>query len=736
MTGEAAFAGAIQALAARLGGDAPRLRVEPLESVGVAAEAWARDGELVIRATDAPAAASALHRYLQTHGRRITWETRVIDPPLEGWADASPVRIETPFAIRYDLNFCTIGYTSPFWGEEEWLAELDWMALHGITHPLIAIGYEVVLAETLIRRGLPADEAWRWIGSAAHVPWLAMGGMHSFGGPLPADWGPRRVGLARTVLARARELGMTPVLPMTGGHVPSRLAGPGAAEIEWQGWRTPVMDLAGPAYRSFAADFLAVQRELLGDPPPSAVYAVDPYIESIPPSGDLAALAAAGQGISDAIAAVHPEATWLLQGWPFHYQRDFWTQERVAAFLSRVPHERLLLIDLWGEHAPMWRDGMHGRRWIWTAIHDFGGRFALFGDLRGLARDVAELRALARDGSPLGSRLEGIGLAPEAIRSNSVFAELFGDLVWRDVDPEDWLDRFAAQRYGSDHPAYRDAWRTLGDTLYAPGRTRSIPSPVIARPWEAAAPFATQRLAGEALPQPAPGEPVRISANIDAENDPAVLGDLPRLAAAGSMLVDAAPAASPHGRDVLAHDVAEITGHVLAQGTRHHIRGILAAFGRRDAPGIRAHAARLRRDLLELEAVCATRPESRAAGWIAAARAWGSTPAEADVMERDARSLVSVWGHQHSGLHDYSGRHWSGLIRDLYLPRWEAWAAWLAEVAEGRGEPDPAAFQRTIVGIEEAWRTRTGGGEGANAPAGDTLALAARLLARHPVDEV
>ncbi|WP_286057571.1 alpha-N-acetylglucosaminidase [Microbacterium wangruii] len=691
---------ALRGIVLRIGGDAERVRVErvPVRPGNAAtAEYEAAGGVLTIRGSDAVAAATALARYLQHHGRRITWESPRLQPTLVTWPDAPLITLSTPFRIRYHLNVVTHAYSTPFWHWDRWEQELDWMALHGITHPFVLTAYDVVLEETLARSGVSREEARAWVGSAAHTPWMSMGGMHDFGGPLPADWARRRVELARRILTRCRELGMTPVLPLTGGHVPRSLAGPDADQIEWQGWSTPMLEPSSAEYADLVRTFLGVQRELLGDPGAQPVIAVDPYIESLPPSAEPEALAAAGRGVHRAISNVYPDGTWLLQGWPFHYHRGFWTPKRVEAYLSGVPHDRLLLIDLWGEHAPMWRGGMHGRRWIWTAIHNFGGRFALFGDLAGVVRDVGELTQEQPEG------LEGIGLAPEAIENNTVFYELVTDLAWNQEGFEHWLDAFAVQRYGLDDARAKEAWRLLAETLYAPGRTRSIPSPVFARPWSGGAPFATQRLAGEALPP----EPSRMSANIDAENDPAVLGDLPRVSRAARLLIDLA-GASPPCPDALEHDLVELVGHVIAQRTRVHIREILAASARHDAGGIRAHAARLRSSLLDLDALAATRGESRASTWIDAARSWADTAEEADVLERDARSLVSVWGHQTSGLHDYSGRHWSGLIRDLYLPRWEAWARWLAAAAESGTEPRVASLRAQIVDIEEAWRNAVG----------------------------
>ncbi|MDG4785736.1 alpha-N-acetylglucosaminidase TIM-barrel domain-containing protein [Micromonospora sp. WMMD1102] len=741
--------GLLRELLVRVTGSADRVRVEriPAADDGSAVAGYeCRDGELTLRGSAPVAAAAAFGQYLKAYaGRQVSWDSPRLDPPLACWPAAPPTRLGTPFPIRYHLNAVTYGYSTAFWDWDRWEREIDWMALHGVTYPLMQVGHEAVLAELYRRAGLAPARIDEWIGSAAHFPWTWMGNTHSFGGPLPATWIGRHVELAHRILSRMRALGMTPVLPTFGGHVPPELADPSAGELEWQGWRTPILGPESPRFARLAAEFLGIQRELFGT---DHHYAVDPFVESVPPSGEPGYLASMGRAVYRTMAERDPEAVWVLAGWPFHYQREFWTPDRVRAFLSDIPAERLLLLDLWGEYAPMWRrDGMYGRRWIWCAIHNFGGRFALFGDLHGLARDVDELRQRRPSG------LVGIGLAPEAIENNTVFYELATDLAWGVPLVSEWLDAFARQRYATAHDDVVRAWRILADTLYGPGRTRSIPSPVIARPWGVGTPFAAQRLAGEFVPQdaepqfvPQDAEPqfvpqdaesppeladgdaevVRPSANIDAENDPLVLGALPRIAQAARLLLRRA--AEVTVRDPLERDVAELVGHVLAQGARVHIRGIVAAFAERDPAAILAHLARLRSDLLDLDELAGTRADSRVGQWIAAARAWGDSPAEADVMERDARSLVSVWGHQSSGLHDYSGRHWSGLVRDYYLPRWELWGSWLAEAARAGREPDVGVLRDRIVAHEESWRDALGGYSAE--PDGDTCEVAARILDR------
>ncbi|MFC4626694.1 alpha-N-acetylglucosaminidase TIM-barrel domain-containing protein [Promicromonospora alba] len=783
------WADAVRGVAERAGLDPRRVTVEPTgfdadrpdAARHDTAEYRAEAGHLMIRATDAVAASVALARYVRDHlGTRLTWQQpRITSTTSPSTTSPSPLPdaprtiVSSPHEVRYYLNVVTFGYSTPFWGWARWEREIDWMALHGITHPLMLVAHEAVLAETFRRAGLPDTEAARWLGGAAHFPWTFMGGMHSFGGPLPARWAERRVDLARRVLVRMRELGMTPVLPAFGGHVPPALAGPApdgdapdgdhtagdhpAGEIEWQGWHIPLLHPESRRFQELFATFAQVQRELLG--PGSGHYAVDPYIESVPPSGDVEYLRAAGRGTYRALAAADPEAVWVLQGWPFHYKGAFWTPDRVAAYLRDVPVDRTLVLDLWGEHVPLHQallaDGapLAGRPWVWCALHNFGGRPALFGDLRGLVRDVQALP----DGVP---HLRGIGLAPEAIENNEVFYELATDLAWDDAprspaELDRWLERFVLDRYGlsEPHPVRESgtgsgtesniesgtesgrgpvpsglsgevradlaqvvlrAWHTIYSTLYGEGRTRSVPTPVIARPWAAGLPFPAQRSAGEAIGN-APPTP---SSNIDAENDPAVATALPRLDQAvreltvvRDRLPETLPASLPNpARDLLSADIAELAGHVLAQGTRAHVRGILTAARAGDPDGVRAHMRRLRADLLRLDDLAGARPETRVSTWVDGARAWGDTDAERDAMEREARSLVSVWGGQHNGLHDYSGRHWQGLVRELYLPRWQAWADWLADAAAHGPVPpdtDPTPLRKRIVEIEETWRATT-----------------------------
>lgn len=659
----------------------------------------ASGGELLVEAGSASSAAVGLaHALEHLAGADLSWDGAPLLEIPSQLPDMAPRRLETALGIRYHLNPVTFGYTMAFWGWERWEQHIDWMALHGVTHPLNLVGHDAVLVRMLLDLGMDRDSAARFVGGPAFLPWTTMGITHDVGAALSDEALEARARLGRRIAERERELGMTVVLPGFGGQLPEELAG-AERVIDWQGWQNSITDPSGPLFAEAAASLHHHQHELLGS---DHHYAVDPYIESLPPTTSTEQLAEHAEAIFSAMRTADPDAVWILQGWPFHYRTSYWTDERVRSLLSRVPEDRLVLLDLWGEHAPMWeRTGsMYGRRWLWCLAHTFGGRFGLFGDLQGLDNDLEELRAAALEGAR--GRLEGFGITSEALDANSVVYELATRALWSPMPPlEDWLRDHMTRRYGVAAPEIHEAWELLARTLYGPGRTRSTPSPLIARPWSRDLPFASQRLAGEALPD-ADGPP---SANLDAENDREMLEALAPLAHAVRTLLPHLDA--PGSRDALAHDLAQLAIHVGAQSARAPLRAIHAAALDGDGKRIRHEAETLETLIRAVDSVAATRPELLVGHWISDARSMARTDPElADALERDARSLISVWGEQESGLHDYSARHWSGSLTDLHLERWRAWTAWLADGAAA----DDAGTERLrvkIQGIEEKWRNAT-----------------------------
>ena len=96
------------------------------------------------------------------------------------------------------------------------------------------------------------------------------------------------------------------------------------------------------------------------------------------------------------------------------------------------------------------------------------------------------------------------------------------------------------------------------------------------------------------------------------------------------------------------------------------------------------------------------------------------------MYERNARTLVTLWGPYNSGLHEYSYRLWAGLVGEFYAPRWGAWFADVrAAMTAGRAFDQDAYDAKTQV-WEEAWTRRSD--EFATQPDGDAMAVSQKLL--------
>ena len=104
------------------------------------------DGRLKIGGTDANALARGLGDYLRNYCHTgVTWFVRdkVQEPKT---LVQIPERVERKALVdkRFFLNYCTYGYSLPWWKWEDWERLIDWMAMHGVTLVLANTGQESV----------------------------------------------------------------------------------------------------------------------------------------------------------------------------------------------------------------------------------------------------------------------------------------------------------------------------------------------------------------------------------------------------------------------------------------------------------------------------------------------------------------------------------------------------------------------------------------------------------------
>ena len=104
-------------------------------------------GKVHIKGNNAVSMATGLNYYLKyicnvDYGWLPSCGTPVLPDPLPEVPE--PVCCKARVDKRFFLNYCTFGYTMPWWKWEEWERCIDWMALNGVNLPLAITGQESI----------------------------------------------------------------------------------------------------------------------------------------------------------------------------------------------------------------------------------------------------------------------------------------------------------------------------------------------------------------------------------------------------------------------------------------------------------------------------------------------------------------------------------------------------------------------------------------------------------------
>jgi alpha-N-acetylglucosaminidase len=650
-------------------------------------EIESKAGKIVLRGNNGVSIAAAFNWYLKYAAQCECSECGdqlklpAVLPPVK-----EKVRITATVPYRFMYNYCTFGYTMPWWDWPRWERELDWLAMNGINLPFILTGQEAVWINTLTQYGYTEQEIRRWLGSPAHFPWTFMQNMENFGGELPAAWVPQRVALAKKIIARARELGMNVTLQGYYGMVPPEFAKrhPGVKVLpqgKWAGGlkRPDMLDPTAPIFSKIAATFMAEQEKLFGC---VGFYTADPFHEGGNAAG--VDMTDCGRRVFAGMTAADPKAIWVKMCW----------QTDNAKLLADIPADRVIALDLWAENRPFWPKGaFNGKSWIWCLLHNFGGNSELNADLAHLSKTFPATLA-----NPKKGKLVGLAFTPEGHCNAPVVYALMTEFVWRDqpVDLKEWLPQYLRRRYGADSAKAREAWDGLLATIYSVRYNFETPANSI--------------LAA----RPLRGNKARTYGNTN------IPYDALELAPAWEALLAAAPECA--ASDAYRYDLADVTRQVLGDLSRRFYDRAQAALQKTDSAEFEKNKALFLDVLTDLDVVLGTRREFLLGVWLEDAKGWGTTPAEKKLYEWQARTIITTWDDKPgSDLNDYANRQWNGLVKDYYRMRWELYF---------NSQPlDQTAFLKSLASAENAWTT------GTNAyptePVGDTVLIARQLFEKY-----
>ncbi|MFA9477817.1 alpha-N-acetylglucosaminidase [Phycisphaerales bacterium AB-hyl4] len=665
------------ALTRRLLGDyAANVRFESSTEVGAHAFEWEpAANDIVIRGRTGVDQARGLFDYLRESADAcLTWEgDRLTLPPRTPRPGVR--RGETALPYRHYLNQVTFAYSTAWWDWPRWEREIDWMALQGINAPLMAVGQESVWQETWRAFGVSETDLARYWTGPGYLPFHRMGCIDTHAGPLPRRWIDRQAKLATKILTRMRDYGMTPVLPAFAGHVPEALrhirADANITQLQpWAGFEgTWFLDAADPMFHDIQRTFLANLVNQFGT---DHLYAADPFIETAPTTSDPTALSELARGMLQSMTEVDADAQWVLQTWPFSYMKEHWGPEQVQGFLAGIPRDHLLLLDLYCDVTELWRtfDAFHGKRWLWCAVDNFGGRGGsiAYGRMDSLVQRFHDAKQ-----DPVRGELAGMGIVWEAIEENAVIADLFMDGTW-EAEPTDlsqWLTNWAHRRYGQPHSDAVAAWQLLRKTVYAAPRSlETTPYPALCT------------------------RPDLVGARpLDDWYDPA------DLIAAVSHLLAAAPAVGDEA--LYRHDLVRITLRALMRVGDEQVARLRDRLSASDAAGVQQQGEAVLALIAAAERLAATQPTLLLGRWIASAQQWGDTSAERDALAHNARQQVTTWGGPI--LTDYACKPWAGLFQPFYAERWKRYIDAARRACDANQPLDLARLAEQLAEWDNAW---------------------------------
>ena len=659
-------------------------------------------GKIVVAANNAGTMAVGLNYYLNNYCNTTVSEyaAHAVEMPAKLPPVPEPVTVSAKVPMRFYLNYCTFGYTMPWWGWKEWERFIDWMALNGVNMPLATTGEEAVWQRVWRRFGMTDDQIRSHFTGPAHLAWHRMVNINSFQGPLPQDWIDGQAELQKKILARERSLSMRPVLHAFSGSVPTvfKEMHPEAAITKVSNWggfgdpyRCNFLSPMDPLYTEIQKACIEETEALFGS---DHIWGLDPFNEVEAPSWDAETLAEYGGAFWKSLEAADPEATWLQMGWFLINDRKHWTPENMEAFLGSVPRGKMIMLDYHDDWVLGWKitESFYGHDYIACALLNFGGNTLFNGNFPTLIPFYEET---FRDG---GSNMKGVGSTLEGFGTNPYYYEFVLSQAWNyPQTPDEWIDKLADRHIGREDASARALWHDLIMNI-APQYTGSGVSmnghPKFGERWNWTVKY------------------------------PDIKGRTPIMDYAWRKMLEIGS-----DRYEYKYDLVNLGRQALGDLFDVLKDSLEVAWNAQNLDLMKEISAQMGEVMEDCDRLVACVPEFNMQDWNEAARSWGRTKEEKDYYERSARTILTIWGNA-TGLTDYANRQWAGLIRSYYKPRWMMFCNDLISKLETGSGAWTKNFDDRIRYHEIRWTEPTITKIEYNAP-GDPVALSKELIDKY-----
>lgn len=640
--------------------------------------------QVKIKASNNTAICYAAYNFLRDIGAvLVSWEGNRVSLP-KAWPKYSKKAV-TPFEYREYLNACTFGYTTPWWDWKRWEQEIDWMAMHGINLPTAMEGQEAVWQELWKEYGLTNSQLEEHFAGPAFLPWQRMGNINSLEGPLPQEWFSKKEDLQKKILERMRALDMHPVVPAFSGYVPKAFAEkhPEAKITELKSWSgggfpsTFLLDSKDPLFKKLGKRFIEIYTKMYGK---SNFYLADSFNEIEPPVTEhnkYEELSNYGSAVYETINEAAPGAVWVMQGWLFGDNKEFWTKEATSAFLSKVPNEKVMVQDYANDRYKVWenQEAFYGKQWTYGYVHNYGGSNPVYGDLNFYKDELTSLLKNSHKGN-----IVGYGAMPEGLNNNSIVYEYIYDLPWTQGEQpvNDWLTKYLNARYGQEpSKAVFKAWELLLESVYN------------VKYWETR--WWNDRAGAYLLFK-------RPTATIsEFKGNP---GDKKKLKEAMDILTK--EARKFNKKNFINYDLIDAERHYYSLCIDEDLIECVKAYKEKDILKGDQLFKKIEKQALDIDAKMKGQPLNSLDQWVKSAADYGSTTEVSNLYVKNAKTLITLWGGE-GHLNDYASRSWNGMYKGFYWPRWKMFLEALKKSAVNNTPFDEPKEREIIKNWEIKW---------------------------------
>jgi alpha-N-acetylglucosaminidase len=610
-------------------------------------EIVAKGGNVEVFGNSGVAQCRGAYTYLsETCNIMISWGGKHVELPAK-WPDLKHRRVVCPYQYTLQDNICVFGYTTPYFQLEDWLKYLDIMALHGYNMIQAPVGTEAIWRRVWTKYGFSAKELDDYFTGPAFFPWHRMGNVNKNSGPVPADFFPKSIELQKKILEHMRELGIYPIAPAFAGFVPkefeTRFPDAKVRPVEgWAGFRgdysTHILHPMSPYYQKIGKDFIEEWKKEFGE---ADFFMADAFNELQPPVSKNSEeviqqeLSEFGNSIYTSMKIAAPDAKWVMMAWLF-MDKNFWSVDRAKALLSKVPNDRMLILDLYAEANPFWSkfDNFFGKSWMFSIIPNWGGASQIGGLLTTYGTIIPEIAKRKDVGA-----LKAFGYSPEGTENNEVIYELVSDAMWSSqaIDYRKWILDYCADRYGSDSEKLSEAWGLLCQSVYNKETGHQL-NTLQSSPMNLSIPYNS-----------VPSADKNVNKALDL------------------FILDA-----DHFKtnELFRNDLIELAVYKYMAITDSILRNVKKDIGLKPSSETDLEMKKIADLVNKIDLLLSGHTIFKLDNWITKARSWGNNDSQSNYYEADSKRIVTVWG---ADLSEYAPRLWNGLLSDYYLARWEKW---------------------------------------------------------------